>query len=164
MSIFRDFCGRFFFWNLFTSGIEPFCEALCFQYEEPLKYENRFFDTDFILETFSLCCYWFAFLEHWLMAKIRSLCAYKCDITSSEHCRIQSNLFVFWLLLFRSLNPLNPELNPICNLLALLGAHHFLHVSRIRVKLLTFRLLMSYIYGAPILDVSRSHTTTQHSR
>jgi len=62
------------------------------------------------------------------------------------------------------LNPLNPELNPICYLLALLGAHHFLHVSRIRVKLLTFRLLMSYIYGAPILDVSRSHTTTQHSR
>ena len=43
-------------------------------------------------------------------------------------------------------NPLNPKLNPICYLLALLGAHHFLHVSRIRVKLLTFRLLMSYIY------------------
>jgi len=60
-------------------------------------------------------------------------------------------------------NPLKPELNPICYLLALLGAHHFLHVSRIRVKLLTLRLLMSYIYGAPILDVSRSHTT-QHSR
>ena len=62
------------------------------------------------------------------------------------------------------INPLNPELNPICYLLALLGAYHFLHVSRIRVKLLTFRQLMSYIYGAPILDVSRSHTTTQHSR
>ena len=81
-------------------------------------------------------------------------------------------------------NPLNPELNPISYLLALL-AHHFLHVSRIRVKSkLTLRLLMSYIYvyvyihiythththtytyihGAPILDVSRSHTTTQHSR
>ena len=30
--------------------------------------------------------------------------------------------------------------------------------------LLTLRQLMSYIYGAPILDVSRSHTTTQHSR
>ena len=43
-------------------------------------------------------------------------------------------------------NPLKPELNPICYLLALLGAHHFLHVSRIRVKLLTFSLLMSYIY------------------
>jgi len=62
------------------------------------------------------------------------------------------------------IDPLNPELNPICYLLALLGAHHFLHVNRIRVKLLTFRLLMWYIYGAPILDVSRSHTTTQHSR
>ena len=62
------------------------------------------------------------------------------------------------------LNPLNPELNPICYLLPLLGAHHFLHVSRIRVKSLTFRRLMSYIYGAPIPDVSRSHTTTQHSR
>jgi len=62
------------------------------------------------------------------------------------------------------INTLNPELNPICYLLALLGAHNFLHVSRIRFKLLTFRLLMSYIYGAPIRDVSRSHTTTQHSR
>jgi len=70
------------------------------------------------------------------------------------------------------LNPINAELNPICYLLAVLGAHHFLHVSRIRVKSLTLKLLMSYIYiyvcvcvcGTPILDVSRSHTTTQHSR
>ena len=37
-------------------------------------------------------------------------------------------------------NPLNVELNPIRCLLALLGAHHFLHVSRIRVKSLTLRL------------------------
>ena len=44
------------------------------------------------------------------------------------------------------INPLNAELNPICYLLALLGAHHFLHVSRIRVKSLTLRLLMLYIY------------------
>ena len=61
------------------------------------------------------------------------------------------------------INPLNPELNPICYLLELL-AHHFLHVSRIMVKSLLLRLLMSYIYGAHILDVSRPHTTTQHSR
>jgi tryptophan 2,3-dioxygenase len=32
------------------------------------------------------------------------------------------------------INPLNAELNPICHLLALLGAHHILRVSRIRVK------------------------------
>jgi hypothetical protein len=36
---------------------------------------------------------------------------------------------------FLLLNPLNAELNPICHLLALLGSHHFLHVSRIRVKI-----------------------------
>ena len=65
---------------------------------------------------------------------------------------------------YTKINPLKPELIPICYLLAILGAHHFLHVSRIRVKLLNFRLLKSYIYGAPILDVSKSHTTTQHSR
>ena len=51
----------------------------------------------------------------------------------------------FLLLRTKCINPLNPELNPICYFLALL-AHHFLHVSRIRVKSLTLRLLMSYIY------------------
>jgi hypothetical protein len=33
-------------------------------------------------------------------------------------------------------NPLNAQLNPICHLPALLGAHSILHVSRIRVNLL----------------------------
>jgi len=32
-------------------------------------------------------------------------------------------------------NPLNVKLNPIWHPLALLGAHHILHVSRIRVNL-----------------------------
>ena len=41
------------------------------------------------------------------------------------------------------INPLNAELNPICYLLALLGAHHFLHVSRIRVKYWSFN-----VYGS----------------
>jgi len=31
-------------------------------------------------------------------------------------------------------NPLNAKLKPIRHLLALLGAHHILHVGRIRVK------------------------------
>jgi transposase len=48
------------------------------------------------------------------------------------------------------INPLSPELNPIYYLLALL-AHDFLHVRRIRVKSLTLRLLISYIY---IYDIS----------
>ena len=40
-----------------------------------------------------------------------------------------------WQMGFNSaFNPLNAELNPIYHLLALLWAHHILHVSRIRVK------------------------------
>ena len=34
-------------------------------------------------------------------------------------------------------NPLNAELNPICHLLALVGARHIVHISRIRVKAAT---------------------------
>ena len=43
-------------------------------------------------------------------------------------------------------NPLNAELNPICHLLALLGAHHIFHVSRIRVK--------SHLSSAGIIRIS----------
>jgi len=32
------------------------------------------------------------------------------------------------------INSLNVELNTICHLLALLGTHHILHISRLRVK------------------------------
>ena len=55
------------------------------------------------------------------------------------------------------LNPLKPELNPICYLLALL-THHFLHVTRIRVKSLTIRLLMSYIYMEHLFLMFLDHT------
>ena len=33
-----------------------------------------------------------------------------------------------------NVNPLNAELNPICHLLALLGAHHILHVGGVKVN------------------------------
>jgi len=73
--------------------------------------------------------------------------------TNSDLCHLQHKLIGFYnrdeKCLLRGtdwvFNPLNPELNPICYLLALL-VHHFFHVSRIRVKSLTLRLLMSYIY------------------
>jgi hypothetical protein len=48
-----------------------------------------------------------------------------------EHCTKSPP---FWLV-SDWFNPLNTELNPISHLLSLLGAHHILHVSRIRVKL-----------------------------
>jgi hypothetical protein len=41
-------------------------------------------------------------------------------------------LAVFQGLIY--INPFNADLNPICHLLALLGTHHILHVSRIRVN------------------------------
>ena len=45
------------------------------------------------------------------------------------------------LSVYVSFNPLNPELNPICYLLALLGAHHFLHVSRL-IRAVSFTSLL----------------------
>ena len=62
---------------------------------------------------------------------------FKSVTLMNEYCSPEPNLRVFEnRVLWKIFKPLNPELNPICYLLALLGAHHFLHVSRIRVKLL----------------------------
>ena len=41
---------------------------------------------------------------------------------------------MFTSFLTFSVNPLNAELNPTCHLLALLGAHPILYISRIRVN------------------------------
>ena len=49
------------------------------------------------------------------------------------------NCYGLWINRNYVFNPSNAELNPICYLLALLGAHHFLHVSRIRVNIPTVR-------------------------
>jgi hypothetical protein len=43
-------------------------------------------------------------------------------------------LYSMTLCCLKRINPLNTELHPVCYLLALLGAHHLLHVSRIRVN------------------------------
>ena len=40
------------------------------------------------------------------------------------------------------INSFNAALNAICHLLALLGAHHILHVSRIGVNLCLLKLLL----------------------
>ena len=45
-------------------------------------------------------------------------------------------------------NHLNAKLNPICHLLALLGAHHILHISRIRVNRTTLQVFVTYLTGA----------------
>jgi len=94
-----------------------------------------------------------AFNERWINKFYHKVAS--CWLFRLSHTTMHGSMNIY---------PLNAELNPICHLLALLGVHHFLHISRIRVKSLTLRLLMSYTYGAPILDVPRSHTMTHHSR
>jgi hypothetical protein len=61
------------------------------------------------------------------------------------------------------INPLNTKLNPICHLLTLLGAHHILHVSRIRVKqdLLSFWFLRTaewFITDRLSRNVGKNHS------
>ena len=61
--------------------------------------------------------------------------------------------------LLKPINPLNAELNLICHLLALLEAHHILHVSRIRVNNRS-----SYCWlksDKPILRLNNSQWTQQ---
>ena len=45
-------------------------------------------------------------------------------------------IIIIIIIIISGFNPLKAKLNPICHLMALLGAHHILHVSRIRVKYL----------------------------
>ena len=55
-----------------------------------------------------------------------NLCRWRHENVIGSSCPCPTSLSDF--------NPLNAELNHICHLLALLGAHHILHVGRIRVK------------------------------
>jgi hypothetical protein len=50
------------------------------------------------------------------------------------------SLILWWkgssknMVVMHNLTVLSAELNPTCHLLALLGAHHILHVSRIKIS------------------------------
>jgi hypothetical protein len=46
---------------------------------------------------------------------------------------LETGIIVYGKILAYVFNPLSAELNPICHLLVLLGAHPILHISRIRV-------------------------------
>ena len=57
-----------------------------------------------------------------------------CFDTSQHNKGSNGNMVVKAFRNFCKINPLNAKSNPICHLLALLGAHHILHVSRIGVN------------------------------
>jgi hypothetical protein len=53
---------------------------------------------------------------------------YSLEATEENHENSVRNVYCFGVS--SRLNSLNAEVNPICPLLALFGAHHILHVSR----------------------------------
>jgi len=104
----------------------------------------------FFLLCISTCVAYVTFLNLYprilFCEKYTSLSSSLCSFLQPHITRLLLGPDIKKYNLYLPINPLNPELNPICYLLAVLRAHHFLNVSRIRVKLLTFRRLMSYIY------------------
>jgi hypothetical protein len=58
------------------------------------------------------------------------------NFVSTQKKKIVSLHFRRWNIprLIRFINHLNAELNPLCHLLAMAGAHHFVDASRMRVK------------------------------
>ena len=58
---------------------------------------------------------------------------------SVSFCQFVSTVCLHTLRIDTEINLLNAKLNPICHLMALIGAHIILHVSRIRVN--EFRVL-----------------------
>jgi hypothetical protein len=79
----------------------------------------------------------------------------RVDRRSSSYRHVLKRIYVFPRPLYVVLrdtaqavhaNPVNAELNPICRLLAPLGPHHVLHVSRIRVNCILLSKQGTYIY------------------
>ena len=58
--------------------------------------------------------------------------------------------------MYISLNPSNAELNPICHLLALLEAHHILHVSRVRVNFVEWESVYFFLKNVSGLEKGAS--------
>jgi len=56
-----------------------------------------------------------------------------CEILSLER-HLGNEQRIFYAFNNKHFDPLNAKLNPISYLLALLGTHHILHISRINVK------------------------------
>jgi hypothetical protein len=56
------------------------------------------------------------------------------DMKTTQPINITCGEFIDLIGHYQLINTLNAKLNPICHLLALLKAHHILHVSGLRRK------------------------------
>jgi len=63
---------------------------------------------------------------------------YKCTVTLQRAACISGKAAscMTVVVVYLDINHVNAELNPVCHFLALLGAHHILHVSGLRVNIL----------------------------
>ena len=106
---------------------------------------------DLIPFTTVFCAYRLLFMLHYAIFTINGVCEF--IINKQGRMKIKSlNLlsirelcclwacYLYYLIVptwvgIQCFNPLNTTLNPICHLLALLEAHHILHISRIRLNI-----------------------------
>ena len=149
-------------WELCSSGLSPIgCPETSVRIYHYLRYKPqqrssraRLFSTAFT-SVLLLSLFWLISIQSKFCHP--SSCRFNFRLYSHLRLGLPSGLFHSNLSI--------KTLYELCSPLYLQYAHQriivwFHHTNNI----LTLRRLMSYIYGAPILDVSRSHTTTQHSR
>ena len=132
------------------------CHKLSWLRQEQLNFNFCFLRISAVLFHFASVSLYFgtlllhiqfhSFYEHSHLSFPHLYTIHRCQLHLAVPCQLHLSQFQSLSSIPCALNPLNAELNPICHLLALLGVHHIFHVSRIRVKSLTLRLLMSYIY------------------
>ena len=93
--------------------------------------------------------------------------SFQSNVTQNVRTTVNYNCQQPPVTLKTFINPLNAELNPICYLLALLGVHHFLHVSRLRVKSIQINhqpdvtifqfIILTFIYSSTCFECSPAH-------
>ena len=121
-------------------------DDLWFVFRKYKESVTRFWWFNYISRKVGFGFLWLPLVLWWLVSMFTKWNESVFSNTSNDKL-VQKDSFHFWLTVWLSwesacashsvewhLNPLNAKLNPICHLLTLLGAHHILHVSRIRVK------------------------------
>jgi len=133
----------------------------CLAIYQSVRYHNQdhhnfycvnLFELLFIFSFFSLFCRLCTLLQHshilfslssssvvlhWKGCQMDyATCSHQRYVAAGSVFCLTESMHVYYMASFQGddFNPLNAKLNPICHLLALLGAHHILHISRIRVK------------------------------
>jgi hypothetical protein len=111
-------------------------------YSEPKHFHHSFLELCFCLQPHFLACWITITLLH---AEFQNLKLFPNTILNNKQLKLSDKYLFNGMHFLSYLNPLNTELNPICHLLALLGAHPILHVSRAWVKNVWFQLLLEYL-------------------